>query len=343
MNFIFIASINFSILLILFLVLKKLNLLIDSVNTSEHKKIGKVNNKPILLGGLYFVIILIIYFPNLNLDAKLILIFLFLLGLLSDINFINDIKLRLLTQFILTLSLVIFSDLKIIDLRLHLLNELLEINTFNVLFTTFCLVILINGSNFIDGLNALLGGYIFLVLLCLIYLKLINNNLIINDFFDILILAVSLMFFLILNFTGKVYLGDSGSYFLSALIGFILIDLYYVNTTNMSPYYIALLLWYPAFENLFSLLRRLNLKKKISNPDNLHLHHLILQFVFKNRFFEKKNVNQFSSLVILMFNLSSIVIGTIFFQETKIIIFLIFCNIFLYLFFYIKILNSNNK
>jgi UDP-N-acetylmuramyl pentapeptide phosphotransferase/UDP-N-acetylglucosamine-1-phosphate transferase len=343
MNFVYISIINLSLLLVLFLVLKKLNLLNDKINTSKHKEIGKINNKPILLGGLYFAIIFTIFFVNQNLNLKLTLIFIFLLGLLSDINFVNNVKLRFLTQSILTLSLVIFSDLKIIDLRIGFLNQLLEINTFNVLFTTFCLIILINGSNFIDGLNTLLGGYLLLILLCLIYLKIINNDLVMSNFFNIIILTISLVFFLILNFTGKVYFGDSGSYFLSALIGFILIDLYYVNTLNMSPYYIALLLWYPAFENLFSLIRRLNFKKRISHPDNLHLHHLTYQFILDKGFFEKKNVNQFSSLIILFFNLPSIIIGTLYFQKTKIIIFLIFCNILLYLFFYIKVLSPNNK
>jgi len=343
MNFIYITLINLSVLLVLFLVLKKFNLLIDNINTSRHKEIGKINNQPILLGGLYFVILFIIYFFNLSPNIKLILILVFFLGFLSDINFVNNVKLRFLIQTFLTLSLVIFSDLKIIDLRVSFFNQLLEINTFNVLFTTFCLVILINGSNFIDGLNALLGGYLLLVLLCLIYLKLTNNNLVINNFLNIFVLTVSLTFFLILNFTGKVYFGDGGSYFFSALIGYILIDLYYLNTSKISPYYIALLLWYPAFENLFSLIRRINFKKKISYPDNLHLHHLIYQFFLNERIFEKKNVNQFSSLIILIFNLPSIIIGTIYFQKTKIIILLIFCNIFLYLFFYIKVLGSKKR
>ena len=36
------------------------------------------------------------------------------------------------------------------------------------------------------------------------------------------------------------------------------------------------LLWYPAYENLFSIIRKINNKNSAFNPDNHHLHHLIL-------------------------------------------------------------------
>ena len=44
----------------------------------------------------------------------------------------------------------------------------------------------------------------------------------------------------------------------------------------MSPFFIALLFWYPAFENLFSILRRKFYQgKNVKYADNLHLHHLL--------------------------------------------------------------------
>ena len=52
------------------------------------------------------------------------------------------------------------------------------------------------------------------------------------------------------------FLGDSGAYFLSFFIGFILIEIYNANL-KISPYFIILLLWYPCFENLFSIIRKL--------------------------------------------------------------------------------------
>ena len=51
-------------------------------------------------------------------------------------------------------------------------GKLLEYSTFNIIFTSFCLLILINGSNFVDGLNGLLLTYLISVIFVLFKLKL---------------------------------------------------------------------------------------------------------------------------------------------------------------------------
>ena len=48
----------------------------------------------------------------------------------------------------------------------------------------------------------------------------------------------------------------------------------------------CILLWYPAFENLFSLIRR-SFKKNVSEADKLHLHQLIFRYLNK-KIFNKK-------------------------------------------------------
>ena len=56
-------------------------------------------------------------------------------------------------------------------------------------------------------------------------------------------------------------MGDNGSYLISFFTAIFLIE---VSNDNqfLSPYFIAVLLWYPAFENFFSLSRRLFFEKK---------------------------------------------------------------------------------
>ena len=57
-------------------------------------------------------------------------------------------------------------------------------------------------------------------------------------------------------------LGDGGVYGLACLIG--IIAVYLSNKSDaVSPYFIANLFWYPAFENLFSIIRRIISNKKI--------------------------------------------------------------------------------
>ena len=53
---------------------------------------------------------------------------------------------------------------------------------------------------------------------------------------------------------------------------------------NVSPFYVVLLLWYPCFENLFSIIRKFSLKKSPINADNNHLHQLI--FIYLKNYFE---------------------------------------------------------
>ena len=57
----------------------------------------------------------------------------------------------------------IFNDVQINDTRLIFLDNILQNNYINYLFVTFCVLIIINGSNFIDGMNTLCIGYYLLI------------------------------------------------------------------------------------------------------------------------------------------------------------------------------------
>ena len=114
-----------------------------------------------------------------------------------------------------------------------------------------------NGTNFIDGLNGLVIGYYLIVLLILFKLGLLNDLFINNSELQFFVYFLFILF--LLNIKNKLYLGDSGSYLLSFFIGYILILIYNGNLI-FSPFFIVLLLWYPCFENLFSIIRKFRLK-----------------------------------------------------------------------------------
>ena len=48
---------------------------------------------------------------------------------------------------------------------------LLSNDYFNIFFTVFCLAILLNGSNFLDGLNGLISGYYLMSISSLLILE----------------------------------------------------------------------------------------------------------------------------------------------------------------------------
>ena len=125
----------------------------------------------------------------------------------------------------------------------------------NLLFTTFCILIVINGSNFMDGLNTLTAGYCLLILFSLIFMF-SNNQIIIPNYDLLLITVVSLLVVFLFNIFGKIYLGDNGAYLAAFIISILLIEISKINHI-VSPFYIANLLWYPAFENFFSIIRKM--------------------------------------------------------------------------------------
>ena len=66
---------------------------------------------------------------------------------------------------------------------------LLENYLFSLFFTLFCLMILINGTNFMDGLNGLVLAYYLMIIFIIFNLKLFEYSFL-NNFDVILIMMV---------------------------------------------------------------------------------------------------------------------------------------------------------
>lgn len=205
---------------------------------------------------------------------------------------------------------------------------------FNKLFTIFCMLILINGINFIDGINTLLLGYNLIISIFLIYFffEEIHKISLINYMIIIFILFC-------FNLNGKLILGDAGSYILAFFLGVFLIE-FSRNNQLISPFFIISLIWYPCFELLFSIIRRLKLRKKTYLPDTQHLHQLLFQF------FNKKNYNvKFSHLLVSLsinsYCLISLYMNYFFGYKNITIIFFLIFNMFVYIISYYFLLKFN--
>ena len=89
-----------------------------------------------------------------------------------------------------------------------------------------------------------------------------------------LTLIVGLVSFSLYNiFTGKIFLGDCGSYFLSSLIAFLSLKAY--QDLNLPIFLFASFLIYPCFEIVRTILIRFISNAPIMSPDNLHLHNYL--------------------------------------------------------------------
>tara|TARA_B100000575_G_C22880839_1_gene513240 strand:- start:252 stop:659 length:408 start_codon:yes stop_codon:yes gene_type:complete len=96
-------------------------------------------------------------------------------------------------------------------------------------------------------------------------------------------------------------LGDAGAYAISFFVGYLIIKSHNTNP-NISPYFFITLLWYPCFENLFSIIRKLKTKLSPFRPDNNHFHQLIYAFLQKKLIKNKLFANNISSFIISIFN-----------------------------------------
>ena len=324
-NFIFILIFFFSTYFLIFF-FKKFKILNDN-SYSSHKNYINKNDKPPVMGGI--IILLAILLINQNYALKLILFLIFLLGFFSDLLIIKRTSYRIVIQSILVISYIMLSNIFVQKINFQIFDIFLKNKIFSIFFTSACLLVLINGSNFVDGVNNLLSGYYLIVISLIIYIFFERNIKIDFDYYYYLI--VSLSIFYIFNMFNKIYLGDSGSYLLSFFIGTLLINFSNKNAENISSLFIALLLWYPAFENLFSIIRKILQSRKIYKADNLHLHHLIFSFLKKK--FKKINLTFASSLtgnIINFYNLFIFILSLNFINSTKYLILIIIVNILIY-------------
>tara|TARA_Y100000996_G_scaffold411403_1_gene395495 strand:+ start:318 stop:1337 length:1020 start_codon:yes stop_codon:yes gene_type:complete len=306
----------------------KNNLLLN-YSGQEHQ-IFTGNKKIPLTGGIFVLIFSSLIFYNLGILYISFIFLIFLIGLLSDLNLVSSVKIRFIIQLIIVCFFVFIIEITVGSTRIHYLDLILENKLFSLSFTIFCLMIVINGSNFIDGLNGLVLGYFMSIFFILIKLNLFEELNISN--LALVYFGFIIVFLFILNIFNKLYLGDNGAYLLGLVFSLLLIRIYQLDG-NFSPYFVILLLWMPCFENLFSIIRKFLHRISPTLPDNNHFHQLLFLFIKKN-LKKKELANNFSSFLIIFYNLIIFYFGSIDIYNTKYQIMLISINIIIYLLIY---------
>jgi UDP-N-acetylmuramyl pentapeptide phosphotransferase/UDP-N-acetylglucosamine-1-phosphate transferase len=324
--FIFVLLCN---VLLLYFFYKK-NFFVDE-KKNQHKLFVSQNRNNYLLGGLYLIIFNAFFFITKNPEYFFVLLAIFFLGIFSDLRINENPKIRFVLQILIIFFLLKISNTYILDTRINTFNEILKINFVSICFTIFCLMIFLNGVNFIDGINTLSLLYLIVVVAFMLSLNLVYDFKIDLNYY--IYLFILLIFIIILNYFGLVFLGDSGAYLSGAIIGLELIKIANDNII-ISPYYVILLLLYPCFEILFSITRRLINNNKSYKPDNLHLHQLLYQLYANQKIFSKLNTHLVTSLSINFVVFLFVFLGFVFVSQTKIIVLLIIFKLLTYLISY---------
>ena len=228
--------------------------------------------------------------------------FFFLLGIVDDVKINIPPKFRLLIMIIMLLFLINFNDLYIEKTGLEVLNYLLKMDIFSLIFVCLCFLFIINGSNLIDGFNGLLGIHSFIILSVLFCINYISGN------YDLAIFLIFINFlvliFLKFNFPkSKIFLGDSGSYLVGSLIAVATIKTSILNP-SISPFFFCIILFYLFFEVFFSFLRKILVAKQSPLlPDNFHLHMNLYKFLYKknkNKLISNYKVSIYINIIYLI-------------------------------------------
>jgi UDP-N-acetylmuramyl pentapeptide phosphotransferase/UDP-N-acetylglucosamine-1-phosphate transferase len=329
------------ILLIIFLnsLFLKKKILVDKKQLI-HKSFTSKDLVPIS-GG--FLILFNLLFFNSNYQEKLFFIGIFSLGILSDLLIIEKPLKKFFIQFFIVVTFLLLLNISILSTKVFFIDFFIKNKLFAILFSAFCLLILINGSNFLDGINTLVCGYYIIIVLVILYIG--HYNKINYNFLEFYYLLISLLVIFLFNFFSKTYLGDSGTFLLSFLVGYQLINLCNINlslTKYISPIFILLLLWYPAFENLFSIIRKTLSKSNASKPDNLHLHHLLFSYL-KIKIKNKKIINSLTGTILNFYNFIIFFIGAQFYSKTNFLVILVIINISVYIITYFSLLRKTQR
>jgi len=246
-------------------------------------EVRKIHSFPIpKVGGVIIFFGILLYFFSSsnyiqNIDYIIFVSFFFLIGLLDDLNNLSS-SIRLLVCFIFIFIFLFFNpelrinDLLIfgkdIDLNFHL-------NFIIIIFiTSLCIMLLQHAINMIDGINGLCALF---VLINFLYFKFnyFNDQ---ADLFYIFLILIFIFF----NLLSKTFLGNSGSYLLSSILGYKIL-LINSNELNLTSEKIFLVLLIPGVDMLRLFIVRIWNKKNPFRADSNHLHHLLLNYFNSNQ------------------------------------------------------------
>jgi UDP-N-acetylmuramyl pentapeptide phosphotransferase/UDP-N-acetylglucosamine-1-phosphate transferase len=334
--FLYLSVISLSLIFIQ----SKYFILLDAPQDQNHK--STYNKNTPLTGGIYLFIALTTYIINSNYNKYSFLVILFLfsfliLGIFSDLKNNFSPKLRLLLQSILVFFFIYFLDLKINKTGLFFLDYFINNNIFNLFFSTICIIILINGSNFCDGVNCNVVGYYLIISLAILFGQFPSPA----NFPDIRIIIIIFFVFYLANLFQKSFLGDNGVYVINVFMAIYLINFINLNS-YISPLLALNLLWYPAFENLFTIIRRLNVNRTVDKADGLHLHTLLLKkiFSFNNNFIFS---NSLTGILLNFFMFIGIFLSIHYYDDAKVLMLILIINITIYVLIYFIFLSRKIK
>ena len=242
------------------------------------KKIPLIGGSILIFNILFLILIefifrvkIFVFFQSLSeiFSFFLILLSFFLLGFYDDKYKIKP-SYKFFFSILISLSYILINNnILIKSFSISIYEHKIFLETFSLLFTIFCIIVLINSLNFFDGIN---GQSLIFFLLVFSYLLLKTNR---YEFYVFIIIIIS--FCLFMNLRNQIFLGDNGVYVLSLILitSIIYENNVYKNFTYADEIFFLLLL--PGIDLIRLTFFRLIKKKNPFYGDRNHIHHLMIK------------------------------------------------------------------
>ena len=242
------------------------------------KKIPLIGGSILILNIIFLILIefifrikIFVFFQSLNeiFSFFLILLSFFILGFYDDKYKIKPSYKFFFSILISLFYIIINNNILIKSFSLSIYEHRIFLETFSVLFTVFCIIVLINSLNFFDGIN---GQLLIFFLLVFSYLLLKTNR---YEFYVFIIIII--LFCLFMNLKNQMFLGDNGVYVLSVIL---ITSIIYENNVYKNFAYadeIFFLLLLPGIDLIRLTFLRLIKKKNPFYGDRNHIHHLMIK------------------------------------------------------------------
>jgi len=244
-----------------------------------------------LIGGIsIFIAVLmasLLWLPN-TLELRMYLIasaMMVFIGALDD-KFDLKVRVRIIGQIIVASLMIYGVGGYISNLGNLFAMGNVNLGPFGIIFTYFCIIVVINAFNMVDGIDGLIGSLSINTFASVAILFLMSGQV---DYVSYpLILATAIIPYLIFNLTlskkvKKIFMGDAGSMF----IGLSVIWLLTMGTQNeQASFRPVTALWIcaiPLMDMLALVARRYRNGKSPFKPDKDHLHHIIQRIGFSSR------------------------------------------------------------
>ena len=242
------------------------------------KKIPLIGGSILILNILFLILIefifrikIFVFFQSLNeiFSFFLILLSFFILGFYDDKYKIKPSYKFFFSILISLFYIIINNNILIKSFSVSIYEHRIFLETFSVLFTVFCIIVLINSLNFFDGIN---GQLLIFFLLVFSYLLFKTNR---YEFYVFIIIII--LFCLFMNLKNQIFLGDNGVYVLSVIL---ITSIIYENNVYKNFAYadeIFFLLLLPGIDLIRLTFLRLIKKKNPFYGDRNHIHHLMIK------------------------------------------------------------------